>query len=259
MNKYLSRILCVFSLSLTTAFNAVHAAPILWVDDSIGNLGTVDVATGNVNVIGSMGVVMTDIAFDPSGNLFGISFTTLYSIDPTSAAVTPIGNTGQSINSLVFDSAGILYAANNALFTIDTLSGIASLVGNGGDAYTSSGDLAFIGGELYLSSSPGDQLLQIDKTTGVGTLIGNIGFSNVFGLATNNNVDLFGVTGTQVISVDTTTGTGSVLLDYSGQGLFSANGSSFVEEAVVPVPPALWLFGSGLLGLVGFARRKKAD
>ena len=26
----------------------------------------------------------------------------------------------------------------------------------------------------------------------------------------------------------------------------------------IPVPPALWLFGSGLLGLVGMARRKKA-
>ena len=30
------------------------------------------------------------------------------------------------------------------------------------------------------------------------------------------------------------------------------------QVGVVPVPPALWLFGSGLLGLVGMARRKKA-
>ena len=29
-------------------------------------------------------------------------------------------------------------------------------------------------------------------------------------------------------------------------------------EAVVPVPAAAWLFGSGLLGLIGVARRKKA-
>jgi len=27
--------------------------------------------------------------------------------------------------------------------------------------------------------------------------------------------------------------------------------------AVIPVPAAVWLFGSGLLGLVGIARRKK--
>jgi hypothetical protein len=35
--------------------------------------------------------------------------------------------------------------------------------------------------------------------------------------------------------------------------------SSFDAHLVpVPVPPAVWLFGSGLLGLVGIARRKKA-
>jgi len=28
--------------------------------------------------------------------------------------------------------------------------------------------------------------------------------------------------------------------------------------AVVPVPVAVWLFGSGLLGLLGLARRKQA-
>ena len=34
-------------------------------------------------------------------------------------------------------------------------------------------------------------------------------------------------------------------------------GSNF-GQMVIPIPPALWLFGSGLLGLVGMARRKKA-
>ena len=31
-----------------------------------------------------------------------------------------------------------------------------------------------------------------------------------------------------------------------------------ISQVVVPVPAAVWLFGSGLLGLVGIARRKKA-
>ena len=35
-------------------------------------------------------------------------------------------------------------------------------------------------------------------------------------------------------------------------------GTLSVEFTVVPVPAAVWLFGSGLLGLVGMARRKKA-
>ena len=34
--------------------------------------------------------------------------------------------------------------------------------------------------------------------------------------------------------------------------------SAPAEVSAVPIPPALWLFGSGLLGLVGMARRKKA-
>jgi hypothetical protein len=31
---------------------------------------------------------------------------------------------------------------------------------------------------------------------------------------------------------------------------------SYVTTSVVPIPPALWLFGSGLLGLIGVARKK---
>jgi len=120
---------------LTTALvmnSAVSAAPMLWVGDSSGNLGTVDVATGAVNVIGSMGQRMTDIAFDPSGNLYSINSIQLFSIDKTNATPTLVGNLGASVNSLVFDSSGVLYAANNALYTVNVGTGAASRVGNGG-------------------------------------------------------------------------------------------------------------------------------
>ena len=33
--------------------------------------------------------------------------------------------------------------------------------------------------------------------------------------------------------------------------------SGSISPAVVPIPAAAWLFGSGLLGLIGMARRKK--
>ena len=54
----------------------------------------------------------------------------------------------------------------------------------------------------------------------------------------------------------------SALLNLNGLNLYygSLTGDlgQIINANVVPVPPAVWLFGSGLLGLVGMARRKKA-
>jgi hypothetical protein len=46
---------------------------------------------------------------------------------------------------------------------------------------------------------------------------------------------------------------GGASLSSSGQLVLTANSTT-----AVPVPPAVWLFGSGLLGLVGVSRRRKA-
>ena len=42
----------------------------------------------------------------------------------------------------------------------------------------------------------------------------------------------------------------------TSQGTFSFTGNGTWQVAPVPVPAAVWLFGSGLFGLVGLARRK---
>jgi len=57
---------------------------------------------------------------------------------------------------------------------------------------------------------------------------------------------------------------GSMMGSFTGGDLvgnFSATGTviaTVAEVQAVPVPAAVWLFGSGLIGLVGIARRKKA-
>ena len=55
----------------------------------------------------------------------------------------------------------------------------------------------------------------------------------------------------------------SSLDNVSDEVLFSGTGGTnflntvlTIETTVVPVPAAVWLFGSGLIGLIGFARRK---
>lgn len=72
------------------------------------------------------------------------------------------------------------------------------------------------------------------------------------------------------------TGLGTIDLDMSAQGFSTGSGSgnlttqfsTFADASVtvtynysvaaVPVPAAVWLFGSGLIGLVGVARRKQS-
>jgi len=68
-----------------------------------------------------------------------------------------------------------------------------------------------------------------------------------------NNIDSqVGVTGAEIVINDQLIATSE-----SGSGSFIAKKDFKIGVNPVPVPAAVWLFGSGLLGLVGIARRKK--
>jgi hypothetical protein len=212
------------------------AAPVMYVHDNAGQLARVDVVTGDVQLIGNMGVTMTDIAFDPTGALYGLSFNVLYSINRTTAAVTPIGSHGvPGGNALVFAADGTLYAAgtsSNSLFTIDPATGASTNLGNMG--FASGGDLAFNGGNFYLASNT-SQLVQIDLANLSNTsAVGPFGVGGVFGLATGDDGVLYGVAGTQIFSVDTATGAATNPVNYGGQGFGTAFGQSFFTEAGAP-------------------------
>ena len=56
----------------------LSASPTLYADDTQGRLFTVVPSTGAVHVIGQMPAVMTDIAFDSHGNLYGVDFTSKF-------------------------------------------------------------------------------------------------------------------------------------------------------------------------------------
>ncbi|MBW8846277.1 MAG: PEP-CTERM sorting domain-containing protein [Burkholderiales bacterium] len=237
------------------------AAPILWIGDIDGQLGTVDVATGNAAVIGSMGHVMTDIAFDPLGNLWGTDGSRLYQINATTAASTLVGSIGpRFLNSLVFAGNGALYAAGSSLVTINTATGAGTAVGVG-NGFASSGDLAFVNGTLYLSSNApvADTLWSLDTGTGLGTQIGAIGSGAVYGLATADNSTLYGLSGRTVLSVDTATGAGTTVVSYAN-GLGEAFGTAFRTEAGAPVPEpsVLSMFAIALAGVGVASRRRKA-
>jgi len=100
----------------------------------------------------------------------------------------------------------------------------------------------------------------------VDTSVGGIGSLNK-GVDVGDTFFFNGGPDTQESSVFTASNsfTGNLAYDLMAVNVnfsLSANStvgiSGFVEQMVVPVPAAAWLFGSGLIGLIGVARRKKA-
>jgi len=215
--------------------------PTIYVTDDLGVIGTVNVTNGKVQVIGTTmigntKVVMTDIAFDSNGTLYGVTTDKLYRIDKSTGASTLIGDLGiTGATSLEFNTGGsILYTANTQLHSVNTTTGATTAItSSDGFQFISSGDLASIGNTFYLTSkATNDNLVSLDTSTGTGTLVGTIGFPNVFGLATNDNLTLYGFSGTKVIRINTTTGAGtqvwdiSGVVDINGKGLSNINGAS---------------------------------
>jgi hypothetical protein len=77
--------------------------------------------------------------------------------------------------------------------------------------------------------------------------------------------EVFSSQGPDIKDADLLTALGvptNTLFNFFGFSIETENGTvvstDIINTAVVPVPAAVWLFGSGLLGLVGIARRKKA-
>lgn len=252
----------LLAASLAIVASAAQADPVLWFSDSAGRLGKVDIASGNATLVGNMGEQMTDIAFSPSGQLFGTTFNSLYSINSTTGAVTFISNHFRTINALVFGQDGTLYGAGSSLYTFNPTTGANTFIG--GLGASSSGDLAFVDGKMYLSTLTGgfDQLREVNVSTGASTLVGSIGRTGVYGLASPNGTDLYGMSGSSVFDIDPATGAaGPSLVNFSG---FSQTfGTTFFEEARPPVDPlpipepstyALMALG---LAAVGFAARRR--
>jgi hypothetical protein len=261
------------------AGSAARAAsgPILWIDDDSNNIGTVNISTGAVTLVGNAGSPspgLGDIAFDSNGNLWGVDIdSNFYSINSTTGAATLVGNTGDGVgfNSLVGGANGSLYAAgynSTNLYTINSATGKDTNLGNIG--FDAAGDLAFVSGTLYESAldpagSGNDVLVKITLgATPSATEVGSFGLSDVYGLASDNNGVLYALSGTVIYTVNLNTAALTEVLDYGDNdvGLTGAAGEAFLGEAsgavpTVPLPPAAWSALAMLAGLAGIGAVKK--
>ena len=121
---------------------------------------------------------------------------------------------------------------------------------------------ASLGSDLFiLNDSPGDELSPL-ADAGAGTSPSDFSPTEMY-LRLLGTSDFLTVAGdvlpddpSQIDVTEILSGTGNISSD-AGNNIWFDIYTDSVRVSAVPVPPAVWLFGSGLIGLVGIARRKK--
>lgn len=90
---------------------------------------------------------------------------------------------------------------------------------------------------------------------------GQVAWGTYFTWSVNNDIPVLVIMDCGAAAVgDVCTGVGTPMVSgpFPGQAPAFNGVVSAADTSVVPVPAAVWLFGSGLVGLAGIARRRKA-
>jgi RTX calcium-binding nonapeptide repeat (4 copies) len=210
---------------------------------STGAIGQINTSTGVFTPIGTNSTKFADIALSNNSELFGVGFDSkLYRINLSSNTSTSIGSLGVEINALDFAGDGNLYGTgSNGFYRIDTSNGQATLVKTITDFF-SSGDIVFnSANNQFLATSKvdsNDNLFSI-ALDGTATKIGNIGFSNVFGLFGENGT-LFGYTSEgKQITINPATGAGTLSKTVTGINGSIGGGASTRSSLTIPTSSSI--------------------
>ena len=203
-----------------------HAVP---VQTFSGLLSIGDAANGISDLVGTNFSIDGDGVFDLNLAYGGSNINSIFGWNANARAASP--GSAQIITSTVNEAR--LFLAGE-------------LIGSGGTTT----DDAILGSADTMGGTPAGAFVPSPDSLS-GTSRGFIGFSFLIGGNTHF--------GWADVEVDLTGNFEDGYLNLYGYGYeTSANSAIAAGAGVVPVPAAAWLFGSGLLGLIGMARRKKA-
>ena len=228
---------------VTSVTNGYSYSPVLWVcsvsSGGTGYLETYDTSNGTHVVVGatsdSTNHQLTDVAWAPSGILYGVEFgssgtSNFYSINTSTGALTLLGKLNDSINGMVFDSTGKIYVSSNSngdifTFALSSLSPsstttitkvyTAPATVPDGQALASAGDLAWVSGDLYYATAGSNfanfYLYKVPSGSSTPVLVGQFKgtsgatVANVYGLATDGYGTLYAQAGNVVYTVNLST------------------------------------------------------
>lgn len=269
----------VVAAAATVAATSAWAGPIGFSITGADDLVRVDLGTGEVTTVGSLGVSgdFEGLDFSPDGTLFASDDTNadLYTIDPTTGEASLVGSFGfgqaETQNTgLAFRDDGTLFMVvddfddgttdQDNLYTVDTTTGLATLVGTlFGTPFADDPEITSIAfasdGTLFAVDRDLDALLTVNPLTAEVSLVGTLGALADSG---QQGLDFFGDTlflmsenPEAIFTVDTTTGAAALSANLQTPGLSLES----LAIRVIPAPGTVALLAFGLAGL-GLARRR---
>lgn len=148
---------------------------------SPARLYSIDPTDGSTNLIGSVGFLLSGIAFSPNGTLFGAQ-DAFIRINPATGAGTLIGFPGPRCADISFAPDGTLYCISprpSALYTINQSTGAGTLVGRAGTSDSALGSAMDVSPTGIILFGNSDGLYTLNSTTGNATLVAFWTFTDV--------------------------------------------------------------------------------
>lgn len=279
---------CVFTLGMVSSVNAA-AVTFLASGWGASDFLTLSSPTRSIEFDSSSNLYIEDKSDDNSGtiNILKLNAATGYS---TSSVFTSYSTAYLGVTGLDFDGLGSLYVSERSLsgdagvireidVATQTLLGDVRTFANhrptGVDAdifgnvfYTGRKESDGTFGNVYQIDPMGVRSILIDNIVGTGIALDASG--NIF-ISTPNRTDLSLFANSiymfnpsdllnplRIASFDSTVG--ELTFDDAGNlyTIDNVDNLSIIKLSAVPVPAAVWLFSSGLIGLIGIARRNKS-
>lgn len=183
-------------------------------------------------VMPTRGDTLQDIDTHPDGTLYGVSFSGLFKYNPTTKTWSNVGEFGIDVgdpNGMAIDLGGtVLITSQTKVYTVDTTTGAATELGDmqgdfysSGDCVVNKYDTLFMTSK-YTDNTIPDDLISIDRNTGIGTKIGSTGFSRIYALTAAWG-RLWGLTGQgELITINERTGESELVETFDGVRFFGA-------------------------------------